>query len=218
MTNGRVSDQPRPRDHPWGLLAAALVILVTGLAEVTAQPWATARIHAALEACGPVESVDVSLGRRPHVLGLLSGRMNDVAVSIRGMRVGPVVIDSVDVDVDHVSFPRRRLLGMGGAMRLENGLVHAVVTEDDLDAWVEIPLASVRVTVDGIVVVVLGARIDVLLTVEDGALELRLADESLPALRLDPPAGVEVVGVTAQERQIAVLARLPASIEPGVAC
>lgn len=185
--------------------------------ELAAAPFVSWRTRQALAGCG-VEHASLELGARPHVWSIVAGRLVDVHMEIEGYRLGPVRIDRVDLAAERVDFPRRSLVGISSPLTLTNATATATISADALDAAMSLPFTSIRVTAAGIFVVVLGATVEVLLAVEDGRLELRLVNESLPALRLDPPAGAEIIDVTTTTGRVLVTARLPDSMEPGPAC
>jgi hypothetical protein len=117
-----------------------------------------------------------------------------------------------------VNFPRRRLIGIAAPFELTGGTATATITGEALGEVMDVPFASIRITPEGVFAVVLGARIEVLISVEDGGLGLRLVDESLPGLRIDAPADTEILDVATEAGRLVVTARLPESIDAGTAC
>ncbi len=209
-------DAPRFR-RPARLVALAIAVTALLTFELAAEPLISWRTGEALAGCG-VERARVELGARPHLWSVATGRVDDVSMRIDGYHLGPLQIDRVEADVERVDFPRRRLIGIAAPLELTGGTATATITGDALGEVMDVPFASIRITPEGIFLVVLGARIQVLIGVEDGRLELRLVDESFPALRIEAPAGTKILDVTTAPGQLLVTARLPRSISADAAC
>lgn len=226
MSTGRPGPEPHPAavgdlepvgaPRRWVVAArigVTLAILVVA-AELLAAPLVSWRTEAGLTACG-AEGASVDLGPRPHLWALATGHVDDVHVDIDGLRLGSLRVDRVRAEFDRVDFERRRLLGMSAPLRIQTGTATALVTEADLDELVDLPLAAVRITEDGVFVVLLGAPVEVLLTPAAGHLELRVVDESVPAIGIDLPAGVEVTDVHPESGILAVQAELAGTVTAG---
>jgi len=212
----RAGPTTRPEGQRRPLVARILLsvaLLVAG-AELLAAPLVSWRTAAGLTACG-AEGASVDLGARPHLWALATGHVDDVRLDIDGLRIGPLRVDQVTAQFDGVDFERRRLVGMDGPLRMQAGTATATVTESDLDELVDLPLSSVQVTDEGVFVVLLGAPVEVLLTPAPGHLELRVADETVPAIGIDLPAGVEVTDVEAGSGILSFQAELASAVSAG---
>ncbi|MDX1511323.1 MAG: LmeA family phospholipid-binding protein [Nitriliruptorales bacterium] len=199
-------------------VAAAVLAGLVVVAELVAAPLVGSRAEAALAACG-IDDVRVDLGARPHLWSLVTGEVNDVHVEMDGLHVGPLRVDRIDVELARVAFGRRQVVGIPARVEIEGGHATAVVTEADLDELVALPFSRVDVSDRGVRVVLLGASIDVFITAAHDRVELRLVDESVPAIQVGLPAGVEVIGVTPSAGTLAVEAEITGAVDGnGIGC
>lgn len=198
------------RPTGWGVLVVVLLLA----AELAAAPLASSRLQAAFSSCG-VEAASIDLGSRPHLWSLVTGRVRDVRIDLNGLRIGPLRIAEIQAHVDEIHFARRILVGLSAPFEVRSGTASATVTEVDLDEVVTIPLTSVRIDPDGVIVVVLGIPVPLIVQPAAGRVELRVIDESLPPIRIDLPESVEVTEVQPGSGILTVQANLTGSLSPG---
>lgn len=157
-------------------MLAVLVVLFLG-ADFGVRAWAESALASRIaEGLAVSGEPDVDLHGFPFLFRVAAGRFDQVELQAEALDAGGLVLRDVTLDLRDVTFSVGALLGGTGSFHAERGSGHAMVTEDDLSAFLQAEGHPVDVRFEGRTVRVLTTisvgpeEVDVSAT---GPLELR---------------------------------------------
>jgi hypothetical protein len=162
------------------LVAAALVLSIAGVGgDIFVRRYAEAEISKRVRSQVETASVSTQISSFPFVVRLAaSGAVGEVKTHLDKPHVGPLIFDTVDVDLKGVQVDRNQLLSHKDVklQKIDSGQVTAVLTEATLAQALGVPI---RIEGGAIHVTVLGKDTTATLSVKDNKLLFNVTGRAL---------------------------------------
>ena len=127
------------------LVILGFVVLLLGVADVTARTYASSKLEdRAQQEAPPGSTVSASIGGFPFVPRLLiSGEVSHVGVHVKNINATVITFSTVDLDLNDVKLDKSRLISDHKVRitGIKSGTVSAVITQEALGDALHVPVA-----------------------------------------------------------------------------